>query len=195
MKRILLIIPVCCIALLVCCSPLFLLFLASVQTHSTNIEEYGTFDYCVQEWETDFFPQLDKNIMSNFIYSYHADCGIDCAHEIYLEFTIENEDAFRKFVTENQNRILQNNETAFVQTSKYDDEYTEVVIEDMIQTRTYEDQLVIDSASIRKLMYNQTSHSVIFVHLYVIDYARFENYKYIDRFHIDPKELPINNNR
>ena len=73
--------------------------------------------------------------MSNFKYSYNAYCFIDCAHEIYLEFTIENEDEFTQFINEKQSSIMQENTDATVQKLKYDESYTEVVIEDRITTR------------------------------------------------------------
>ena len=156
----------------------------------TNIDNYGKYDDCVGKSETNFFPELDKSIMSNFKYSYNAYCFIDCAHEIYLEFTIENEDEFTQFINEKQNSIMQENTDATVQKLKYDESYTEVVIEDRITTRYSNDgELVIDSAYIRKLIYNEDINSIIFVHLYVMDYWEFENSTYIERFNIDPNTL------
>ena len=85
---------------------------------------------------------------------------------------------------------MQENTDATVQKLKYDESYTEVVIEDRITTRYSNDgELVIDSAYIRKLIYNEDINSIIFVHLYVMDYWEFENSTYIERFNIDPNTL------
>lgn len=162
--------------------------------HITDINEYGKYDTCVGEWETAFFPKLDKNIMSNFKYSYNVDCYIDCAHEIYLEFTIEDKEEFANFINRHQNSIIQEYENVIVQTFKHDEAYTEVVIDDDIRTRKDDDgRLVIDCAHIRKLIYNEESRSIIFVTLYVTDYWGFENSTYIERFSIDPRKLPSRN--
>ena len=160
--------------------------------HITDISAYGEYDNCVGEDETYFFPELNEDIMSNFKYSYNVDCFIDCAHEIYLEFTIEDEAEFTNFINENQNSITQSNKNVVVQKFKYDETYTEVVIEDVIKTRHDErDELAIDYAYIRKMIYSEENNSIIFVNLYVIDYWGFKNSTYIERFGIDPYELPL----
>ena len=183
MKKILAIMFVLCILCLSSCG----LF---KDLDTTDIEKYGIYDTCAHENIGEFFPELDKSIMSNFKYSYNAYCFIDCAHEIYLEFTIENDDEFTQFINEKQSRIMQENTEATVQKLKYDESYTEVVIEDRITTRYSNDgELVIDSAYIRKLIYNEDINSIIFVHLYVVDYWEFENSTYIERFNIDPNTL------
>ena len=152
----------------------------------TNIDNYGEYDDCVGESETNFFPELDKSIMSNFRYSFNKDCFIDCAHEIYLEFTIENEDEFTAFVNEHQKNIMQENENVIVQEFIYDKAYTEVVIKDIIFSRCTDDGvLAIDYAYIQKLLYNEENNSIIFINLYVVDYWEFENSTYIERFNID----------
>ena len=158
---------------------------------TTDIKRYGKYDSCVGEGETDFFPELNEDIMSNVKYSYSVDCFIDCAHEIYLEFTIEDEAEFTDFINENKNSITTNNPNVVMQKFKYDEAYTELVIEDVINTR-YNDEgtLVIDYAYVRKMIYNEESKSIIFVNLYVIDYWEIENSRYIERFDIDPQELP-----
>ena len=156
---------------------------------TTDIGEYGKYDNCVNEHEIKFFPQLNEDIMSDFKYSYNVDCVIDCAHEIYLEFTIEDEDEFAAFINEHQSSIIQENENVIVQEFIYDTSYTEVVIEDYICSRYADVGLVIDCAYVRKLLYNEETHSVIFVNLYVMDYWEFENSTYISRFNIDPNVL------
>ncbi len=184
MKKILAIILVLCTFCLAGCS------IKVPHKRTTDINEYGKYDNCVGESETNFFPELDENIMSNFKYSYNVDCFIDCAHEIYLEFNIENEDEFAAFISEHQNKILQENEDAIVQQFVYDTAYTEVVIKDYIFSRYTDDgELVIDRAYIRKLIYNEENNSVIFIYLYVVDYWEFENSTYIERFNIDPNGL------
>ena len=156
----------------------------------TNIDNYGEYDRCVDKSETRFFPELDKSIMSNFRYSYNKDCVIDCAHEIYLEFNIEDEDKFATFISEHQNNIIQEYENVIVQKFMYNKAYTEVVIQDNIRPRhTDNGKLVIDHAYIKKFLYNKENNSVIFVNLYVIDYWGFENSTYIERFNIDPTML------
>ena len=184
MKKILAIMFVFCILCLSSCG----IFIKDLDT--TDIEKYGIFDTCVHESIGDFFPKLDKSIMSNFKYSYNAYCFIDCAHEIYLEFTIENEDEFTQFINEKQSSIIQENTDAKVQKLKYDESYTEVVIGDRITTEYGNDgELAIECAYIRKLIYNEDSNSIIFVYLYVMDYWEFENSTYIERFNIDPNTL------
>jgi hypothetical protein len=184
MKTILTIILVICIFCFAECS------IKVPHNRTTDISEYSKYDNCVGESETNFFPELDENIMSNFKYSYNVDCFIDCAHEIYLEFNIENEDEFAAFISEHQNKILQENEDVIVQQFMYDEAYTEVVIEDIIRSRyTDDDELVIDYAYVRKLIYNEENNSVIFIYLYVEDYWEFENSTYIERFNIDPNGL------
>lgn len=158
----------------------------------TDIDKYGEYSDCVNEYETNFFPELDKSIMSNFRYSYNRDCIIDCCHEIYLEFTIENEDAFATFISEHQNRIIQENENVIVQEFEYNNAYTEVVIRDELMSRYEDGDLVIDCAYIQKLIYNEENNTVIFISLSVIDYWKFENSTYIERFNIDPTTLKLN---
>ena len=159
----------------------------------TNIDNYGEYDDCVGKRETHFFPELDKSIMSNFRYSFNKDCIIDCAHEIYLEFNIENEDKFATFISEHQNSIIQEYENVIVQEFMYDKAYTEVVIEDNIRSRYADDgKLVIDYAYIKKFLYNKENNSVIFINLYVMDYWEFENSTYIERFNIDTTKLKLN---
>ena len=126
----------------------------------TNIDKYGEYDDCVGESETQFFPELDKSIMSNFRYSFNKDCFIDCAHEIYLEFNIENEDKFATFISEHQNSIIEEYENVIVREFKYDKAYIEVVIEDKISSRYTDDgKLAIDSAYIQKFLYNEENNS------------------------------------
>ena len=162
------------------------------RSHITDITAYGRYDNCVGESETNFFPQLNEKTMSNFKYSYNVDCFIDCAHEIYLEFTIEDEEEFTKFINENRHSIIQENEDAIVQQFMYDESYTEVVIEDVIRTRyTDNGELVIDFSYIRKFLYNEEKNSIIFVNLHVVDYWEFENSMYIERFSIDTRQLPL----
>ena len=182
MKKILAIILVLCTLCLSSCG----LF-----THrTTDIAKYGKYDNCVGELETEFFPELDENIMSNFKYSYNVDCFIDCAHEIYLEFTIEDEAEFTNFIEKNQNSIMQSHKDAVTQKFKYDEKYTEVVIEDIIKARHYDDgELAISYAYIKKMIYCEENNSIIFVNLYVVDYWGFENSTYIERFSIDPNGL------
>ena len=130
--------------------------------------------------------------MSDFRYSYNIDCFFDCSHEIYLEFTIKNEDAFATFISEHQNRIMQENENVIVQEFKYNNAYTEVVIWDELMSRYEDGDLVIDRACIQKLIYNEENNTVIFISLSVIDYWKFENSTYIERFNIDPTTLKLN---
>ena len=158
---------------------------------TTDINKYGIYKDCVSEYETQLFPQLDKNIMSDIKYSYNAYCFIDCAHEIYLEFTIENEDEFTKFINENKNRITQAYNDVTVRNFKHDESYTEVVVHDSIHTRKDSNGvLVIDDAYIKKLMYNEENNSIIFINLYVVDFWEFANSTYIERFNINPHYLP-----
>ena len=176
-----------------CCMICFSIYNNLSKYPITNIDNYGEYDDCVDKSETDFFPELDKSIMSNFIYSFNKDCFIDCAHEIYLEFNIENEDKFATFISENQNRIIQEYENVIVQEFMYDKAYTEVVIEDNICSRyAYDGELVIDYAFIKKFLYNKENNSVIFINLYVIDCWDFENSTYIERFNIDTTTLKLN---
>ena len=179
--------------LLFCCMICFSIYNNLSKYPITNIDNYGEYDDCVDKSETDFFPELDKRIMSNFTYSFNKDCFIDCAHEIYLEFNIENEDKFATFISEHQNRIIQEYENVIVQEFMYDKAYTEVVIEDNICSRYADDgKLVIDYAYIKKFLYNKENNSVIFINLYVIDYWEFENSTYIERFNIDTTMLKLN---
>ena len=158
---------------------------------TTDINKYGKYDNCVSEDETNFFPALNEDKMSNFKYSYNVDCIIDCAHEIYLEFTIENETEFTNFINENTNNITRNNQNVVTQKFKYDETYTEVVIEDLINTRQNDEgKLVIDYAYVKKMLYSEESNSIIFVNLYVIDYWEFKNSTYIQKFDINPQALP-----
>ncbi len=185
MKKLLAIILVLCT---LCLSSCFLIEVP--HSHITDIVEYGKYDNCVGEHETKFFPELNEDIMSNFKYSYNVDCIIDCAHEIYLEFTIENEAEFANFISENRNNIIQTNKDVATQKFKYDETYTEVIIEDVIEARyNDEGELVIDYAYIRKMLYSEETNSIIFVNLYVVDYWKFENSTYIERFDINPQEL------
>ncbi len=182
MKKLAIILVLCAICLSSC----------APHSHITNIAEYGKYDDCVAEHETKFFPELNEDIMSNFKYSYNADCIIDCAHEIYLEFTIEDEAEFANFINENKNNIIQSNKDVVTQKFKYDGTYTEVIIEDVIEIRhNDEGELAIDRAFIRKMLYSEETSSIIFINLYVVDYWELENSTYIERFDINTQELPL----
>ena len=183
MKRILAIILVLCTLCLYSCT-------IFAKSSTTDIGKYGRYDRCVGDHETCFFPELDERIMSDFGYSYKADCIIDCAHEIFLEFIIESEDEFAYFVKEHTDSIKKQNNDAQVRQFEYDKSFTEVVIEDIVSTRYSEEgALVIDFAYVRKLLYNEETNSIVFVNLYVIDYWELENSAYISRFNIDLKAL------
>ena len=184
MKKLLAIILLLCILCLSSC-------IKVPYCHITDITAYGKYDNCVSESETNWLPQLNEKTMSNFKYSYNVDCYIDCAHEIYLEFTIENEEEFTKFINENRHSIVQKYEDAIVQQFMYDESYTEVVIEDVIRTTYAYNELAIGFAYIRKFLYNEEKNSIIFVNLYVVDYWKFENSMYIERFSIDTHQLPL----
>ena len=176
-----------------CCMICFSIYNNLSKYPITNIDNYGEYDDCVGKSETQFFPELDKSIMSNFRYSFNKDCFIDCAHEIYLEFNIENEDKFATFISEHQNSIIEEYENVIVREFKYDKAYIEVVIEDKISSRYADDgKLAIDSAYIQKFLYNEENNSVIFINLYVIDCWDFENSTYIERFNIDTTTLKLN---
>ena len=184
MKRLLSFLLIICTLLLSSCG--------FFEAHTTDIAKYGRFKRCVSDWEFEFFPRLDTDIMSGIRYSYNADCIIDCAHEIYLEFTIEDEESFSSFLKEHSNAITQKKRDAVIREFKYDKSYTEVVIEDEILMRTSdEDELVIDHAYVRKMLYNDESNCIVFINLYVIDYWELENSTYISRFNIDPYDLLI----
>ncbi len=181
MKKVLAIIILLCTLCLSSCMPM----------RVTGIENYGKYAICVGDWETDFFPEIDKNIMSNFKYSYNAWCAWDCAHEIYLEFTIEDEEEFSKFINDTKIKVFQKYEEAIVQKFRFDESYTEVVIEDNIYAAP---PATINKAYVRKFMYNEDTNSLIFVNLYVIDNWGCKNSEYMKRFNIEPKTVTQSEN-
>lgn len=161
---------------------------------TANIEDYGQYigNYDNQSVETfinSFFPEEIDPAFENVNYIYRAKKFDAYAFEAWLEFNIQDEDAFQSYIgTVTKGEQLQ--------TFAYDDAYSEYVIAESFElhpnAKTDDDPsdgYSIQYAKIGKILINDEKNEIIYYALGVYDgggvhtdYLR----QYFTRFNIDP---------
>ena len=181
----------------------FLLFLAWVlmlyiDGYGRVTEKTDISDYCVitgnydndrpAEFIHSFFPEEVDDDFSNVSYLYIAQRGDTYACQIWLEFDIENEDAFKDFISSN---TVSENVTVF----SYDTAYMDYTIANDFELTSPQDDkaddIHIEYAKIGKILYNEDTQHIIFYALCLYDggYSSTKIFgDFFSRFNIDPME-------
>ena len=162
-----------------------------------DIAEYG-----IIQWNGDneipenfiksFFPEQIEPYFENVTYQYKAVhwCSYNC--EIYLEFTIEDQEVFREFVDEHTKGITP---VEFAYDPAYDDYVIKndlyVEIEDLIETRDGMRYYFLgDGARMGRILVDEDRQQIIFTAIYVSQCCGgfTGDYDFYSRFDIDPLE-------
>ena len=151
---------------------------------TTDIKDYGNFigTYDDKDLKKYIFAYFPDEIQDNFEiieYSYKAIKGDSISCEAYLEFSIDDEEEFDLYVSKITNETKT---TVF----EYDSSFYEYVIQDRMDFSS--SKKTIESARIKKVLYNDETNTVIFVFIMVHDggYTRADAYnQYFSRFGID----------
>ena len=189
MKKIVSVVTFVCVVLLSC----FSLTSCGESEIITDLSYYGTYQSCMPDDLADFFPELDESIMSDIFYIYTDGCFIDCANEVYVEFTIKDEKAFHNFVEENIKRLNHTWPGVVERRFEFDNAWNEVVITDTIRSDISSDGETIgfDNTCVQKMMYNDIDNTVVFVYLYVMDWWEYDVPYYPKRFDLAPELFGI----
>lgn len=157
--------------------------------HTENVEEYGNY---IDGYEVpDFMPEsLDG--MDVVKYSYTVEAYFDLCLEIYLEVNLDGDDLDALIAD-----VLASDEHHVSRSAYYDPSYTEIIFKDEYEAFEYEedDNELIAYADIAKVIYNESTGTVIFECLYANDTAVMyvEQVEYFKRFEIDENEY-VNQN-
>ena len=170
------------IAILVCCALLVLGVCAGclkivldsanhVEIYETNdIQDYGVYTgNCDNgpptEFITSFFPEKIDETFTQIVYHYKAKAFDTYAYEAYLEFVIEDENAFSSFL----NRYV---DTADAEPFLYDNSLLEYSISNVIRIQKPANEsgaYAISYAEIGKILYSTDEQRIIFVAIGVYD--------------------------
>ncbi len=184
---------------------LYILLTVGIIAHGTifvkhyetmNIEDYGQYtgnydNKTVEKFINSFFPEEIEQSFENVNYVYRAKKFDAYAFEAWLEFNIQDENAFQTYVD-----TITNGEQ--LQAFAYDNTYSEYVIADSFElhpnAKTDEDPsdgYSIQYAMIGKILINDEKNEIIYIALGVYDgggvhtdYLR----EYFTRFNIDPRQ-------
>ena len=170
---------------------LLILFAGYGKVHeTTRIEDYGiitgNFDNDTpEEFIRSFFPSEIEDSFSDISYLYKAKKGDAYAYECYLEFVIEDADAYAAFV---EKHCVRSESSSFL----YDEAFHEQSVSNVLflqPSEIEEDAYAIGTAELGKVLYSDQQQRVIFVALGMYDGggATTEELGYFfSRFHIDP---------
>ena len=199
MKKIQFITLICVIAMMLsACNKKVISYLdhwlvESSQYETTNIEDYGHFtgnydNETVNKFVTSFFPKEIESSFENVKYVYRAEKFDTYAFEAWLEFEVQDENAFQQHI----NYATKGEE---LQVFQYDNAYLEYIIADSFQlVSPHEDDIVSDRnfisyAMIGKILINDAENKIIYVALGVYDGGGVNTdflREYFTRFDIDP---------
>ena len=155
----------------------------------TNVDEYGTFvgnfdNTFPQEFIASFFPETISTDFSNVVYSYRAMRWDDYRFEAYLEFHIEDKNAYRSYIS----AICDEAQWADF---GFDKKYREYIISDEYELDVYKDEEFVDYAKIGKILCCDEDQTVIYIALasprccpYNPEYFQ----TFFNRFDISPME-------
>ena len=138
-----------------------------------------------------FFPEVIQDSFSDVTYHYTAKKGDEYAYECYLEFVIEDEEAFNAFLmpySERYKAVEFGPDSSFM-------EYSISNVLDMDWTMfSNEKGYPIQCAKIGKILYSPEEHRIIFVALGVQaggGAGTVDLHYFFDRFHIDVLEYQM----
>ena len=163
-------------------------FRASEITETTDLAQYGSFGTCeawdsnetVQEYVEGFMPERIEDYFSNPIYSF-KECKYHNLHEIYLEFTIEDEEQFDAYVQSATNGT----ELTAVPSAEGFEEY---VLDERADVGSLDDgRMYIEHIRIKKILFSDETNTVIYVSIVcrgdVVWYI--EEFTYFQKFSIE----------
>lgn len=177
-------------------------YIKQPQYITNNVADYrkvkGTVNKGEVEELLDFFPYKIQDNFKDVSYSFKAEkCGV-YSFEAYLEFTIDDKEAYHKFVKSSVKWRIG-------QPFSYDPQYTEYIVSDVIQpdfsTEALENNKPVYQGNVkdfdirycdvRKILCNDEEQRVIFVAI-CVDNKGFTNTDFyctfFDRFNINPRE-------
>ena len=164
------------------------------QYETTSIEDYGEYkgnydNKTVNKFITSFFPEKIEPTFENVKYVYRAKRFDAYAFEAWLEFDIQDEDAFQTYV----DTVTKGEQ---LQTFVYDNTYSEYVIADSFELHPNAqsdidpaDGYSISYAMIGKILINDEENKIIYIALGVYDGGGVRTdflREYFTRFNIDP---------
>lgn len=164
----------------------------SYYSETTNIEDYGKFygnndNGFAFKFIYSFFPKEIQDNFSDITYSYRSeDFGV-YGFEAYLEFTIEDEQEFSRYIASIA-------EPEVWQPFAYDPSYMEYSIVNELELSLGHEDIVydcpnIDEAEIGKVLYSPEEQRIIYIALAVYDSGASTTdflCVFFDRFNIDP---------
>lgn len=189
---ILLSLSIICLAVLV----ILIIFVPEHRTELAGIEHYGNYigtnnDKEVREFINSFFPEKLHDSFSDIEYVYRATDFGSYACEAYLEFKIEDEQAFAEFVSS----LIQDRKwDAFV----YDSNFVESCLTDTLFLRAdhpnpekheFDSTVSITDARIGRILYSVKDRKVVFSAMLVSNDSVVETdyfNLFFERFNIDP---------
>lgn len=144
------------------------------------------------EFIASFFPEEISPDFSNVTYSYRAENGDTYGFEAYLEFTVDDPEAFQKHISE----IAPLDEW---QEFRFDSGYMEYVVSDVFVIHSVKSEATssglpvcaIQAAQIGRVLYSTEQNRIIYVALGVYDGGGVDTTflcRFFERFHIDPTE-------
>ena len=174
------------------------------RTHyrTTDIADYGKYvgnfdNKFAKEVISAFFPAKIEDSFTDVRYVYSAVKVDSAAFEAYLEFVIEDPEAFSAYIQQ-----VTNDDN--IHPFHYDDSYMEYTISNLLtlgDERTFESDFAdykagtdfyrIQVAKIQKILYSPAEQRIIYVAIGVYDGGGTGTYflsTFFDRFGIDPKE-------
>ena len=147
----------------------FLLFLDGYgRVYSTNsISDYGkikgNFDNeKPAEFINSFFPENIEEYFSDAQYHYKAKQFDTYAYEAYLEFKIEDKEAFAEYIG---NEIYVEDSVQFA----YDSSYREITVSNRLDVTAYDDYFAIEQAKLGKILWSEADGTVIYWAMGVYD--------------------------
>ena len=163
------------------------------QYATSDINNYGNYignvdNQFASKYISAFFPEIIESSFTDVTYSYRAQNLGNYAFEAYLEFVIEDEDAFHEFIRAN---------TAGLECKdfSYNPSFVEYTLDDMLDIGVIDGEddqnrkISIHNARIGKILCNAEEHKIIFVAMAMGDaWFAYSDYFccYFDRFNIDP---------
>lgn len=157
------------------------------RVYTTNsLSDYGTykgnFDNDVPtEFITSFFPDRIEEHFSDVRYHYKAIRLDAYGYEAYLEFTIEDRDAFTEYI---RNEIPASDVVQFA----HDPSFCEITVSDILDATPYDEYICLESAKLGKILWSVSEGTVIYWAMGVHDggATRLEQLDhFLHRFQID----------
>lgn len=159
---------------------------------TTEISNYGKFkgnfdNKQPEKFVKAFFPNEIDESFSQIIYHYKAKKGDTYAYECYLEFVIEDVDAYQDFI---ERYVDRNTSSTFA----YDEDFKEFVISNIFDLQTpdpQESMYAIGNAAVGKILFSDEQQRLIFVAMGMYDGGGANTVElghFFSRFQIDPLE-------